>query len=195
MTKIELLDEYLGRCKKVLDENDYQAQESLTYEIICTFGAEIPKIIAGLSAEIVGDEVCYIPNIPQLEARLRNYQAYLVDENKKAEREIDKLKLQSLIINNTNHNTAVATSSVSLSVTIEQTIERIHGLPENELSEEDKDWFEEQLSFLSLSKNKKDKGAFWNKAKPILAKAADKGFDLAKIALPFILKIITEIPD
>lgn len=179
----------------MLDENDTQAQKLLTDEIICTFGAEIPKITAGLSAEIVSDEVCYIPNIPQLEARLRNYQAYLVDENEKAEREIEKLKLQSLIINNTNQNTAVATSSVSLSVTFEQTIERICELPDNELSEEDKDWFEEQLSSLSLSKNKKDKGAFWNRAKPILAKAADKGFDLAKIALPFLLKLMSEIPD
>lgn len=98
--------------------------------------------------------------------------------------------------NKDKQNCPVTTSTaVSLSVTFEQTIERIHELSESEWSSEDKEWLQEQIGSPSLPKNKKDNDTFWNKAKPVLAKVADKGFELAKIALPLVLKLMMEITD
>lgn len=97
-------------------------------------------------------------------------------------------------INNYNENTAKASSKVNINITIDQAIEAIHRLPQDVLSNEDKEKLEDEMRVLDSLKNSGKKGKIWDRAKTVLAFLADKGADAMIAAAPYIINTLQNMP-
>ena len=86
--------------------------------------------------------------------------------------------------------TTSQTQNTNVSINFEQTIETINNLPEDVLSDEEKELLNGKLASLSTCKTKESR---WEKAKGILKWIADKGVQVGTAALPYIMKMIETI--
>lgn len=90
-------------------------------------------------------------------------------------------------INNYNENTANASSSANINMHINQAIEAIYKLPQEILSNKDKEKLEDDIRVLDSLRSSGKKEKLWNKAKTVMAFLADKGADAMIAAAPYII--------
>lgn len=182
--KIQKLDEYIEKLDNAIESNNESEAEQLRREIIAVYEYEIDGIRNGLDAysadrALVSRPYNDVHDARLLRAKLENY----------------KLNLESGLytvrcgndsaVNIVQNNQQEMHSNIT--ITLQQTISDINSLPENILSDEDKEILCGKLATLSAEKNSKSQ---WEKAQGILKWIANKSFELGKVALPYVLQAI-----
>ena len=125
----------------------------------------------------------YIGDARILKAKLENYKLNLLSGLYNEFRGSD-----SAI--NVTQNVHQQTSN-TISISLEQTVSDINSLPQDSLSDEDKEILCGKLASLSAEKTKESK---WEKAQGVLKWIAEKGFEVGKIALPYVLEAVFKTP-
>lgn len=196
MAKIDRLNEYILKCSEIIQSKDIKAASDLQDKIISVYEAEIPTIFNRLDNYHhygASSPVDFIGDMIIIEAILENYKDNIEKDERKAERELEKLRLQQsiLTINNNNQNSSLSNSSATttLTVSIDQTIENILKIPDEVLTPAEKEELEEKLSALEVAKNSKDKGKISSKIGSVLKYIADKGIEVGIATLPYLGEI------
>ena len=173
--KIKLIDGYIEKCKKCKLPTE---AENLIEEIIGVFNKEIEDITLKLDSydmtRLYGDNtpINYIGDINLLKAKLENYKATL-------EYELEKAKKTDYPLVSVQQN-----SNINISIDFDQTITSIESIPNDILSQEEKEQIEGKLSGL---KTEQDKSALWSRVQGILKWLADKSIDVGIASLPYIV--------
>lgn len=167
------------------------AKQQLYKEITAKYHTIIPKLGFGLYQytdefgfydDVTGDSLFH--NLEQLFNKLTAFKVI----------GFPNVILQPIVpqtqINNYNENTAKVSSKVNINITIDQAIEAVQRLPQEVLSNEDKEKLEDEMRVLDSLKNSGKRGKFWDKAKTVLAFLADKGADAMIAAAPYIIKTL-----
>lgn len=191
MSKIDTLNGYIGKCDQVLESKDLQAAEKLQDEIVGVYSEEIKNITYQLDnyapRMYVGGsrpKIDFLGDIGKLKAKLSNYKDNL-------ELELSKTAIkkagQTININQSNSNSATASSSVSF----EQALKSIDALDEAVLSEDEKELLQGKLlSIENLKKSGGEKSKIWDKAKNVIGWILDKSVDVGIAALPYIIQTL-----
>ncbi len=190
--KEELIDSYIARCDSV--NGSFEAKK-LQEEIIGVFGNEISNIRGSLNKgfNAIGtpyDSTDYCGNIKLLRAKLVNHRINIkqgsafVNDNSGKEA---KNGQASVVVQ--QYNNQSMSSNVSVSISLEQTIENINQLPESALSADDKELLAGKLAQISVEKEPESR---WEKAKGALKWIAEKGIEVGIAALPYIVQSLTK---
>lgn len=172
-SKIELIDELIEKSNECIEKNDTVTAGKLLSEIRNIFLADIKYLDYGLRDE--GKNV--FDKLYLLVLKLRNLKGSL-------ESEYEKTKLdQSVIVNQTQNQV----STITIQMTFEQTISAIEALPDETLSQDDKELLEGKLTKINTEKNK---SKLWEKAQSALKWIAEKGFEVGIAALPYIVEVL-----
>ena len=176
--KIKFVEEYIAKLQNAIDSKDSKAAERLQDEIIAIFDSEIDNIRGLLDNYSYGTSVNFLGDAEMLKGKLINY----------------KLNLQSgLCFSKNNQNGVNVTQQVTQQVqtdirlSFEQVISRIQELPQNNLSDEEKDILCGKLTAIEMSKDKKSR---WEKVQDTLKWIAEKGIEIGVAALPYIAKAL-----
>lgn len=183
MDKIDIINKYIDKCKKVLDNNDIYEAEELEDEIVSIYYDEIKGLTTGLdSYSAIGytRDINYLQDISRIKIKLENYKG---DLNMKIN------SMPSLTIN----NTAIATATTEVKITLEQTIKNIHNLPSNILNDDDKQELEDKLASLKLAVESKNKEKIGKKLINVLKFAITKGPETIIAISNFINFIANEV--
>lgn len=188
--KEELMDSYIARCDSV---KEYSEAMKLQDEIVGVFGNEISHITASLDRGSYDGSGCFSPidycgNIKLLRAKLVNHKinikqgnTFVNDDSGKG----SKNGQASVVVQ--QYNNQSMSSNVSISITLEQTIENINQLPESALSADDKELLAGKLAQISVEKEPESR---WEKAKGALKWIAEKGIEVGIAALPYIVEVL-----
>lgn len=170
-SKIELIDEYINKANEIIEENNNTAACILIPEITSVFINDIKYIWHGVK----GEQNTGCSRLKVLISKLRNLKGDIENEEKalKAERGLS-------LTQNLNAN-------LSFSISLSQTINNIQTLTNDELSQDDKDLLIGKLTQIS---KKKKKNKSWEKAQSALKWIAEKGIEVGKVALPYIIQAI-----
>lgn len=172
-SKIELIDELIEKSNECIEKNDTVTAGKLLSEIRNIFLADIMYLDYGLRDE--GKSV--FDKLYLLVLKLRNLKGSL-------ESEYEKTKLdQSVIVNQTQNQV----STITIQMTFEQTISAIEALPDETLSQDDKELLEGKLTKINTEKNK---SKLWEKVQSALKWIADKSIEVGIAALPYIAEAI-----
>lgn len=189
--KEKLIDSYIARCDNTTDRME---ASKLQEEIIGVFGNEIPNIRASLDRGSYGVgsfvPVDYCGNIKLLKAKLVNHKINIKQGNTFVNNDSSKGSKNgqaSVVVQ--QYNNQSMSSNVSVSITLEQTIENINQLPESALSSDDKELLAGKLAQISVEKEPESR---WEKAKGALKWIADKGIEVGIAALPYIVQALTK---
>lgn len=182
--KIRMLEEYIEDLTKAVNTSDTTSAKSLQEEIIAVYDNEIDGLKSELDSYSVhctfGDKtVDYIHDAKLLRAKLRNYKLNLTSGLHKV------LRNGQGAVNVTQ--TVQQDMQNSISISLEQIVSDINSLPQESLSDEDKEILCGKLASLSAGKTKESK---WEKAQGVLKWVAEKGFEVGKIALPYVLEAV-----
>ena len=179
--KIQMIDNYIQNLTKSIDSNDIAAAKDLQDEIIAVYSNELEEIRTGLDNYSLGmsRSVDFLGDAKKLRAKLQNYRINLLSGL------YDKFQSDNNLINVTQNVHQNVQNNISIS--LEQTVSDINSLPQESLSDEDKEILCGKLASLSAEKSKESK---WEKAQGVLKWIAEKGFDVAKIVLPYILQSV-----
>ena len=79
------------------------------------------------------------------------------------------------------------TNQISVNISLEQTITVIEAIPDDKLSQDEKEQLEGKLSNLNTEK---DKSKLWGKTQSALKWIADKGVEVGIAALPYIVEAL-----
>ncbi|QNO13316.1 hypothetical protein HYG86_00240 [Alkalicella caledoniensis] len=191
---MSILINYIEKCAEYIDSKDRSKAEELVKEVIGVFEEEITHIKSQLTLYGWGSSsVDYFKDLAVLKAILINYKANLKreDDIRKDELEMLKLKQSILNINNTNNNdsSSTATASSSVTVTVTQAIDSINNLPDDTLSNEDKEALEEKIAALEILVRSGDKEKTSKKLGSILKYVVDKGIEVGIALLPYLGEI------
>ena len=186
--KNEMLDNYIEKLDDAISKGNGELAKQLRREIVAVYENEIDGIRSGLDA--YSPHHVYMPtpidNIGDatiLRAKLYNYKLNLASG------------LHKLLRN--NDNSVNVTQNVqqdvqnNISISLEQTVSDINSLPQESLSDEEKEILLGKLASLSAEKSKESK---WEKAQGVLKWIAEKGFEVGKIALPYVLQTVFNTP-
>lgn len=201
MDKFEFIKSYINRCDEVIASGSIADADKLQDEIIGIFESQITDIknmLDNYSLAGVYDsnrQVDFIGDIKLIKQKLINYAISLEDnQNKmKYELELARLKQPQLSAHAEANPTQTATAMSYVTITIEQVIKQLEKIPEDSLTNTDKDILKEYLFSLEGIKVAKDKNKFWGKAKEILKFIADKGIDVAIATLPYIIAGLNQV--
>lgn len=172
-SKIELIDELIEKSNECIEKNDTVTAGKLLSEIRNIFLADIKYLDYGLRDE--GKSV--FDKLYLLVLKLRNLKGSL-------ESEYEKTKLdQSVIVNQTQNQV----STITIQMTFEQTISAIEAIPDETLSQDDRELLEGKLTKINTEK---DKSKLWEKAQSALKWIAEKGFEVGIAALPYIAEAL-----
>ena len=182
--KIQKIDEYIEKLDYVIEINNESEAGQLRREIIAVYEHEIKGIRNGLDAysadrALVSRPYNDVRDARLLRAKLDNYKINL------------KTGLHTVLRGNDSSVNVIQNNQQemhsSITITLQQTISDINSLPENILSNEEKEILCGKLATLSAEKNSKSR---WEKAQGILKWIADKSIELGKVALPYVLQAI-----
>ena len=182
--KIQKIDEYIEKLDYVIEINNESEAGQLRREIIAVYEHEIKGIRNGLDAYSADRALVLRPyndvrDARLLRAKLDNYKINL------------KTGLHTVLRGNDSSVNVIQNNQQemhsSITITLQQTISDINSLPENILSNEEKEILCGKLATLSAEKNSKSR---WEKAQGILKWIADKSIELGKVALPYVLQAI-----
>lgn len=182
-SKVKIIQQYMEEADEVLSERNNQKMETYIKKIVGIYSEEIPSIRQSLRFYTVGDKASLPTDIEFLKSKLLNYKInlesglYMVFSGK-----------TEGAVNITQ--TTSQTQNTNVSINFEQTIETINNLPEDVLSDEEKELLNGKLASLSTCKTKE---SCWEKAKGILKWIADKGVQVGTAALPYIMKMIETV--
>lgn len=178
--KTELIDGYIQRIDSIVSTNNYEAAEDLQSEIISVFYSEISEFAAQLDTYHLYDDnhqVDYIGNLIKIRAKLLNHKA--------------NIYLGIFSSGNgsgvTVNQSVTQDASTSVSITLNSTVSSINQLPEQVLSEEEKDILNGKLAGLSAETDRERR---WEKVKDALKWVAEKSIEVGTAALPYIVKIL-----
>ena len=182
--KIQKIDEYIEKLDYVIEINNESEAGQLRREIIAVYEHEIKGIRNGLDAysadrALVSRPYNDVRDARLLRAKLDNYKINLKTGL------LTVLRGNDSSVNVIQNNQQEMHSSIT--ITLQQTISDINSLPENILSNEEKEILCGKLATLSAEKNSKSR---WEKAQGILKWIADKSIELGKVALPYVLQAI-----
>lgn len=185
--KIKMLEDYIEKLETVVANDDTAAAKVLQNEVISVYDHEIDGLKTGLDnysiAPLLSRSPDYIGDARILKAKLENYKLNLLSGLYSEFRSGD-----SAI--NVTQNVHQQTSN-TISISLEQTVSDINSLPQESLSDEDKEILCGKLASLSAEKTKESK---WEKAQGVLKWIAEKGFEVGKIALPYVLEAVFKTP-
>lgn len=197
--KVEQIDSYIFRCEEVTKasgKGDCDNPEKLVTEIIGLYEGEIKNIkneikIYNNYEPTFQDE---LDDIILLCAKLKNYKYNLDMDYEKMLHQLEVARLtQPKISAKANSIQKQSTNiEVSLSVTFNETRNKINQIDDTIFSEDDKETLIGYLSTLDNLKEKEDHNKFWEKSKKVLAFLADKGADAAIAMLPYIISGLTK---
>lgn len=187
--KEKLIDSYIARCDGTTDRLE---ANKLQDEIIGVFGNEIPNIGVSLDRGSYGVgkfvPVDYCGNIKLLKAKLVNHKINIKQGNTFVNNDSGKgAKNGQASVVVQQYNNQSMSSNVSVSITLEQTIENINQLPESALSSDDKELLAGKLAQISVEKEPESR---WEKAKGALKWIAEKGIEVGIAALPYIVEAL-----
>lgn len=187
-SKIELIDEYIHQCETT--ESD--KFECLIETIVTLFKKDISDIAQGLEyydqfhlkarlgLEREPVETDYTYDIKLLKQKLEYYKATL-------EYELEKTKDSNIPLISVSQN---QTNQISVNISLEQTITVIEAIPDDKLSQDEKEQLEGKLSKLNTEK---DKSKLWEKTQSALKWIADKGVEVGIAALPYIVEALKNV--
>lgn len=190
MGKVESLDEYILQCDVVKQLG--RADKSIFIDkIVCIFEGEIPTITnrldsygfysEGKQSDLDGD-------IDKIYGILVNYKNNIDLEvcKRKDELELARLGQSNIHLNNTSTNTVSNTNSINIHISIEQAIELMNQIPDEVISQEEKNDLEDKLSGIeqAVKTGKKDRAK--DKIVGVLKFLADKGADALIVMLPYL---------
>ena len=185
--KVQMIDEYIQKLIKAVDSNDVSTAKKLQNEIIAVYDEEINGIRTGLDnyspVKTMSKTVDFIGDANILRAKLQNYKINLLTGLHKEFRNGDNSVNVTQNVQQDMQN--------SISITLEQTVSDINSLPQESLSDEEKEILLGKLASLSAEKSKESK---WEKAQGVLKWIAEKGFEVGKIALPYVLQAVFNTP-
>lgn len=170
-SKIELIDEYINKAKECIENENFLYAEQLNGEIINTFRNDIKYIWVGTE----DDKSHPLQMLSLLISKLRNLKGDLEIEENKQNSEKALVLEQTL---NTN---------ISIQISFEQTISAIEAIPNETLSQDEKEQLEGKLSKINTEK---DKSKLWEKAQSALKWIAEKGIEVGIAALPYIAEAL-----
>lgn len=170
-SKIELIDEYISKAKECIENENFLYAEQLNGEIINTFRNDIKYIWVGTE----DDKSHPLQMLSLLISKLRNLKGDLEIEENKQNSEKALVLEQTL---NTN---------ISIQISFEQTISAIESIPNETLSQDEKEQLEGKLSKINTEK---DKSKLWEKAQSALKWIAEKGIEVGIAALPYIAEAL-----
>ncbi len=200
MAKLELIQGFISRCDKAIENNDKLMAKELQTEIIGVFDKEIPglrSMLDNYSVYLNGHTVDWLGDIKLLRVKLLNHLINLQEQERDKNRELEIAKLKAVQINNTNTAananqnaaSADAQASANAQLTFEQVIEMITELPEEVLSAEEKEMLEDKLAAVEANKKAKSKGKLAEKVGTVLKYIADKGVEVLIAVLPYLGQI------
>ena len=182
-SKIELIDEYIKKCETCTECDSRE----LVHSIVSVFGKDIKNLTDGLDSYdklhmwegLNGKKVHldYFGDIKLLQQKLTYYKSSL-------EYELEKLKNTNQPSINLTQN---QTNQISIIINFEQTISAIESIPDEKLSQDEKELLEGKLSKINTEK---DKSKLWKKAQSALKWIADKGIEVGIAALPYIAETL-----
>ena len=182
--KIQKIDEYIEKLNYAIESNNESEAGQLRREIIAVYEHEIEGIRNGLDAysadrALVSRPYNDVRDARLLRAKLENYKLNL------------KTGLHTVLRGNDSFVNVIQNNQQemhsNITITLQQTVFDINSLPENILSNEEKEILCGKLATLSAEKNSKSR---WEKAQGILKWIADKSIELGKVALPYVLQAI-----
>ncbi len=173
MNKEKKLLEYINKCDEILMSRNQLEIKNLRKEIIGVYGNEISNIKGQLNAYGVVPKDLTIEeekrDIQLLKAKLENYKDNL-------EMELEKYHNENNNGTNINiNNSSTASNIVNVNITLEQIMKSILELPEQILSNEDKEEFEDKINALKEAINSKDKEKISQKINRLINFALEKG--------------------
>ena len=191
MTKIEMIDQYIDKCEKCVENNDPNEAKIIENTILGIFTKDISGIRTGLdrfSARVVAPgsavKYDYLGDVMLLKAKLEVYKAEL-EEN-------EPIHNSPLIsINNVNKNTN--TNSVEIELNYDELIQIINSIPGDQLSNSEKEMLEDKINSVELQISKKDREKASAKLLGVLKFIADKSVDVGIALLPYMGKIAMAI--
>lgn len=175
-SKIEIINEYIEKCEKCTNLD----AKKLSEEIIAVYGNEIKGITKNLHSYTLKPRnmpTNYLGDIRLLKAHLINHKANL--ENNLSF--IEGVTSQIFNIHQTQK------TDVSITITLEQTINLIESIPDEKLSPDEKEQLEGKLSKLGTEK---EKSKVWDKTQSVLKWIADKGVEVGIAVLPYIVEML-----
>lgn len=178
MNKIAIIDSYITRCENCTKES----AEKLVNEIIAVFSKEIEGVTTNLDSYTLSIEKYYNPNVIDYFGDVKLLKAKLINYKANIELEFERTKKSEKSLVTVNQST-----TVSISVNLEQTITLIETIPDEKLSQDEKEQLEGKLAKLSTEK---DKIKLWEKSQNILKWIADKGIEVGIAALPYIVEAL-----
>ena len=152
----------------------------MSEEIIAVYGNEIKGITKNLHSYTLKPRnmpTNYLGDIRLLKAHLINHKANL--ENNLSF--IEGVTSQIFNIHQTQK------TDVSITITLEQTINLIESIPDEKLSPDEKEQLEGKLSKLGTEK---EKSKVWDKTQSVLKWIADKGVEVGIAVLPYIVEML-----
>lgn len=181
--KIDLIESYIKKCEQCTENES----KSLVHSIVSVFGKDIESLTNGLDSYdklhmwegLNGKKVNldYYGDIKLLKQKLEYYKATL-------EYELEKTKDSNIPLISVSQN---QTNQISVNISLEQTITVIEAIPDDKLSQDEKDLLVGKLTKLNTEK---DKSKLWEKAQSVLKWIAEKGFEVGIAALPYIVEAL-----
>lgn len=186
MGKIDTLQKYIDACDEVKSHSKTE-KDKLIDEIVNVYNNEIENIYDGLDMyQWTNDvnDIDYNSDIRKIKAKLINYKDNLELEEQKRKDAIEIARLKQGNINlSANANNS---NNININITLEQVIKNIEQIPEEAMSNDDKDDLEDKLSVIdaAVKSGKKEKAK--EKVVGVLKFLADKGADALIAVLPYL---------
>ncbi len=178
--KIKIIDDYIHKIDQIVSEDDDVAAEELQSEIHGVYCHEIRRFDSQLDSNIglkTNYTVDYIGNLKKIKAKLANYKTNLLSGI------YSKTSESNVSVN----QSVVQEVSSTITITLESTVSSINHLPDNVLSDEQKEMLNGKLASISAETVKEKR---WEKVKNTLKWIAEKGIEVGEIALPYIVQAI-----
>lgn len=184
-SKIQLIDEYIAKC----DSCTKKDSEKFVRECISLFENEISNITDGL--DIYNNEHMFdllsvqtrnvdcLDDVILLKKKFLNYKATL---------EFDLEKSKNINSQTVNvHQSQNQSNQTNINISFEKTIKTIEAIPNEKLSQDEKELLEGKLSKLNTEE---DKSKLWEKTQSVLKWIADKSVEVGIAALPYIAEAL-----
>lgn len=183
MEKVKIVEVYIEKAEKCITEGNRAKADTLCDQIIAVFGNEIDDITGQLYLREPPDS---INDLTLLKAKLENYKVNITSGFYKF---VSQKGGDTYLSQNTN-----VTQNTLFNITFESAISQISSLPDDILSQSEKEVLQGKIAVIETSKKSgKTKAEIWSKIKPVLTFLADKGADATIAALPYIVATLQAI--
>lgn len=185
MGKIENLDKYIKECDEMMNVDSEEQLQFIT-RVVSVYANEITNIREELDAYLLGNSN-YALDLQNIKAKLINHRdnLELEEQKRKDELELARLKQGHISVSATANNS----NEIKINVTLEQALECISKIPDEVMSQEEKDDLEDKLSGIdnAVKTGKKEKAK--EKIFAVLKFLMDKGADALIAMLPYLAQM------